>query len=228
MDLSFCITCKGRLHHLKKTLPVNLWICEAYASRVEIVLLDYNSSDGLCEWIPRNLVLKVYRTSRPQKFHISHAKNVVHRLASGKFLCNLDADNFLTDGFVRKVLSLKENEITYGKGGSWGRICITRDAFFALGGYDEAFQGWGMEDKDLVFRAKEGLGFKCIEITPWAPYIEHGDEERFRYFMDQSPEQLWEQNRTQHLRKMEKGEYIANQNKSWGKEAVKAVVLHNV
>ena len=160
---------------------------------------------------------------------MSHAKNVCHKLARGKFLCNLDADNFLTDGFVRKVLSMKENEITYGAmAGSYGRICITREAFLRLGGYDEEFLGWGVEDTDLVFRAQEGLGFKSIEVTPWAPYIEHSDEERFRYFTDKNLEQFEKKNKVQHLMKMEKGEYIANQNKSWGEGAVEAVVLHNV
>src|SRR5690348_9240554 len=48
--ISLCTTCMGRLHDLKRTLPVNLELNAKY-DWVEFVILDYNSSDGLGDWI---------------------------------------------------------------------------------------------------------------------------------------------------------------------------------
>ena len=46
--VSFCTTCKGRLWQLEQTLPNNLKILDDYS---EIVLLDYQSPDGLKNYI---------------------------------------------------------------------------------------------------------------------------------------------------------------------------------
>jgi hypothetical protein len=37
----------GRRHHLEQTLPANLGEAQRYHGEVEIVVLDYNSDDGL-------------------------------------------------------------------------------------------------------------------------------------------------------------------------------------
>lgn len=109
--LSFCITCKGRLHHLQQTLIPNIELLNSFP-QVEIVLLNYNSPDGLDEWIYENFPkeisqgkLSYYKTERPLMFDMSHAKNVAHRLGRGRVLCNCDADNFLTSKYVGMILS---------------------------------------------------------------------------------------------------------------------------
>src|SRR4051794_24309230 len=106
LKLSFCTTCMNRLGHLRETLPRNL-IAATGRGPVEFVVLDYNSSDGLAEWTADVLgshlasgLVRYYRTPRPARFHMSHAKNVAHQLAVGDVVCNLDADNILGSGFV--------------------------------------------------------------------------------------------------------------------------------
>jgi hypothetical protein len=107
-EISFCTTCMGRLEFLKKTLRYNLNIISQH-NNCELVLLDYNSNDGLGDWVRDNFknelansLLVYYRTSEPRYFHMSHAKNLSHRLGEGKILCNLDADNYL--GGVMKIM----------------------------------------------------------------------------------------------------------------------------
>ena len=51
MDVSFCITCKNRLHQLKETLPRNLRDCQGSAGSVEFVLVDFGSTDGVLDWV---------------------------------------------------------------------------------------------------------------------------------------------------------------------------------
>ena len=87
----------NRLHHLKETLLKNIEDNISYG-KLEFILLDYNSSDGLEEWVKSKLakyidngILKYHRTSEPKSFHRSHSRNVALKLGSGDILCNLDA-----------------------------------------------------------------------------------------------------------------------------------------
>jgi glycosyltransferase involved in cell wall biosynthesis len=52
--LSFCITCKNRLHQIKQTLPQNLTDNREMKGKVDFVLVDFGSTDGLQEWIIGN------------------------------------------------------------------------------------------------------------------------------------------------------------------------------
>jgi len=105
--ISYCTTCKGRLSHLKQTLPANL-AAERDNPNVEFVLLDYDSRDGLADWIKANFSeeiasgrLRYARYAPAEHFKMAHAKNMAHRLAMGDILCNLDADNFIAPNFSR-------------------------------------------------------------------------------------------------------------------------------
>ena len=53
--ISFIIACMGRLHHLAQTLPKNINWNVDYPN-LEFILLDYNSSDGLAEWINKYMI----------------------------------------------------------------------------------------------------------------------------------------------------------------------------
>ena len=49
MLLSFCITCKNRLHQISKTLPQNLK--DNKNKDIEFILVDFSSKDGLKEYV---------------------------------------------------------------------------------------------------------------------------------------------------------------------------------
>ena len=104
LKISFCTTCKGRLEHLKQTLPANIEACKGYPN-TEFVILDYDSRDGLEQWIKDNFqeeiksgLVRYAKLDGATDFKMAHAKNMVHRLATGDVLCNVDADNFLASG----------------------------------------------------------------------------------------------------------------------------------
>lgn len=107
LKISYCTTCKGRLHHLRETLPANLKAEEGNPN-VEFVVLDYSSDDGLADWIKENFSeamqsgrLRYARLDNAPHFKMAHAKNMAHRLATGDVLCNVDADNFIVPDFSR-------------------------------------------------------------------------------------------------------------------------------
>lgn len=153
----------NRLYHLKETLLKNIEDNISY-EKLEFILLDYNSSDGLEEWVKSKLakyidngILRYHRTSEPKSFHRSHSRNVALKLGSGDILCNLDADNFLGNDFASYVnynFSFnKDVFLTSGfKNGSYGKICVKKEHFLKIKGYDERMSGWGYEDDDLYFR----------------------------------------------------------------------------
>lgn len=176
--ISFCITCMGRLQHLKKTLKKSIRHNLDYP-KLEFVLLDYNSNDGLQEWVFKNFkeelvsgTLVYYRTTEPQRFHMANAKNIAHQLASGDIVCNLDADNYTGRDFAFFINSTMQSSTdiigAYQKSKSTdpdyikscgGRIFLTKNNFIKLGGYDENFIGWGHEDDEFKIRAC-ALGLK--------------------------------------------------------------------
>lgn len=182
----------NRLSHLKKTLEKN--ICDNLVyENLEFILLDYNSTDGLENWAKNDLknyiekgILKYYRTSEPNSFHRSHSRNVAMKLASGDIVCNLDADNFLGEDFAFYVnFSFSFNKevfMTSGfKNGSYGKVCVRKEHFLKIRGYDERMSGWGYEDDDLYFRLNL-LGLNQINFLEkeFTEFIGHPLEDSFK------------------------------------------------
>jgi hypothetical protein len=111
----YATTCKGRSEHVKQTLPQNL--ADNPGPDSKFVLLDYNSQDGLDEWLKatqmdaiRSGKLVTYFFPAPGAFKIAHAKNMAARcglLEGADILVTLDADNFTGpnfDQFITKNL----------------------------------------------------------------------------------------------------------------------------
>ena len=199
----------GRRHHLEQTLLKNIednLPTKAGDPSVEFVLVDYNSKDGLREWVENNAALKPYlengtlvyaRYPDAPYFHHAHAKNIAHRLATGDVVCNVDADNFTGKGFARYLakefaggkhafvhpsFSLLKG-LPIERSGISGRIALLRKDFIALGGYSETRfkKGWGGEDADFLMRA---LAFK-LKPRPmfdldYLNVVSHSNEERIK------------------------------------------------
>jgi Sulfotransferase domain len=195
--VTFCTTCKGRTQHLEETLPANL----RDNARARLVVVNYNSSDHLDEFIRSRHMddvesgrLTLYRFTEPGPFRMAHAKNLAHRLAivdGADALVNLDADNFAGSGFDEYVLDklsgcesflwahMKKGEMRRGIS---GRIATTSHAFLAAGGYDEVFSTWSPDDKDFNARLRR-LGYQAVEIeSRFLNAITHNDKMRFREY----------------------------------------------
>jgi hypothetical protein len=180
----------NRLHHVKATLPFNLDCCKTLPDS-EFVILDYNSTDGLFDWINVNQQhfggkVKYYRTTEPQFYKRSHSRNMAMKLASGDIVCNLDADNFVGIGFAtyiqeqfltKKNIYLSPSEELQSD--IFGKLCFTKSDFLAIGGYDEKIELYGFEDFDLKNRL-ELLGLEKVTFNnpDFAQAIVHSELER--------------------------------------------------
>ncbi|MCU0731253.1 MAG: glycosyltransferase family 2 protein [Hyphomonas sp.] len=120
LKISYCTTCKGRLHHLRQTLPANM-AAEAGNDDIEFVLLDYDSNDGLGDWVRDTFRgelasgrLVYVRHAPAPHFRMAHAKNMSHRAASGDVLVNVDGDNFIapnTSAWLRALFVEHPNSL---------------------------------------------------------------------------------------------------------------------
>ncbi|MFI9240339.1 glycosyltransferase [Streptomyces sp. NPDC053079] len=180
--ISYCTTCKNRLWQLAETFPGNLQRV-AEAGNSEIVLVNYHSDDELDSWIRQfqpsidSGILRYLHQRTEPHFHASKAKNLAHLAATGRYLVNLDADNYLGDtiptwrtlwreqpdllihGFSPDKNRPQRTEEEASRirpdsgNGTYGRIGLPRTRFLALGGYDERLLPSAHEDQDLMDRA---------------------------------------------------------------------------
>lgn len=178
--ISFCTVCMNRTIHLKETFIRNIQDNMDYGN-IEFILLDYGSRDDMYEWAQTALssyinagLVSYYRTTAPLFFHMSHSKNMAFRLGTGDILCGIDADNYTGSGFAAYVNEQfnREEEIfiappRIATDRKWwdvqGRVCVRKEDFHHLRGYDEKVVEYGFEDQDFKCRL-ESLGRKRTTI----------------------------------------------------------------
>ena len=181
-DLCYITTCKGRLAHLKQTLPRVVG-----QPGLSCVVVDYSCPDGTAGWVASNFPqVRIVRVEGESGFNLSRARNIGARAADATWLGFFDADILLALEFASVVVPqlvpgrfYRSHPVTYQ---TWGSIICHRDDFAAVGGYDEAYVGWGGEDDDLVagliLAGRQAAGFPAALLSE----IPHSDEERTLFY----------------------------------------------
>jgi glycosyltransferase involved in cell wall biosynthesis len=200
LDRTFSIitTCKGRLEHLKRTLP------RMVAQNAEVIVVDYSCPEGTADYVEEHFPsVKVVRVEGETGFSNWRARNRGAEVATSDVLIFCDADTLLADtaldvisatvpprryGFFSRQATLHFNKsrVRIGDNQLRGFHVLPTRAFRALGGYDEVLEGYAaggdsdLEDR-LVLRGIQRfeLGDGIIEDV-----IEHGHETRFTYHND--------------------------------------------
>lgn len=157
MLISFCIPCMNRTYDLKKTMP---YLIKAAKSNppIEVVIVDYNSQDELADYIASvkqaepDFRLTYRKFSGRNTYHMAHARNLSVMEASGEYVVIFSTDLYPHENFIPTVRQMLKST-----GADWlypglvymGVIVLKRSEFIAAGGYDERFELYGPEDKDL-------------------------------------------------------------------------------
>jgi glycosyltransferase involved in cell wall biosynthesis len=179
--LSLVTTCKGRLDHLRQSLPRM-----AGQAGTETVVVDYDCPDGTGDWVAQHYPgVRVVRVRGVEGFNASHARNIGARAATAPWLGFFDADILLADRFSASVLPALRTGNYYRASPvtlqTWGSIICHRDDFFRINGYDEAYSGWGGEDDDLLamlaLHRVAGHGYPAALLDE----VGHGDERRTQF-----------------------------------------------
>lgn len=194
MKISFCTTSMNRLQHIKQTVEKNIKNASSYEN-FEFVLLDYNSKDGLGDWVKENLFkyienekLKFIQTKEPRYWVAAHAKNIAHKMASGDILCNVDADVSIPEGFceyINKIFLKPKTIVAFDSldknknNGCAGIIAIKKEDFYSVNGYDENIcLGWGCDDMNFQFRTRMHNNLELITPPPICSCLNHSNELR--------------------------------------------------
>jgi hypothetical protein len=189
-------TCKGRLEHLKASLPKML---EQGAN--EVIVVDYSCPEGTGEFVASNFP-SVRRVSVPGQDHFSNwkARNAGAAVATSDVLIFIDADTLLANGAIEQLsanLPLRTYGIfdsktsrAFNDGGPRlasnqlkGFHVIPAPAFRRACGYDEVLEGYAAgADTDLEERLQMmGLGRHALEPALIDKVIQHDAPSRTRH-----------------------------------------------
>lgn len=151
------VTCKGRLEHLRQSLPAL-----AAQPGLAVVLVDYGCPQHSGAWAERHHPqAQVVLGPSDGEFSISKARNLGAAQAVTPWLVFMDADVVAGPAFIADLTAhlqdaayLRPDPCPHELS---GLVACRRDDFRRAGGYDEVFRGWGSEDRDLCARL-ERLG----------------------------------------------------------------------
>jgi hypothetical protein len=184
--VSIITTCKGRLHHLRRSLPSFLAQPDS-----EVIVVDYDCPDdtaGVCaREFPSARVVKVENAPR---FNAARARNFGAVEARGEWIAFFDADIVMASDFVQRLGAALDVPGTFHRffpvdvstQPACGSCVVRRADYLAIDRYDEVMQGYGGEDQDLYFRlAFYGAEPLSLEFDMIAEIIQHHDRERVRF-----------------------------------------------
>lgn len=181
VPLSIVTTCKGRLNHLKQTLP---WMAEQ--TDAETIVVDYDCPDGTAAWVSANHpAVRVVKVDGEPFFCHARARNLGAQAAVGDWLAFVDADTRLHADYSRQVIPLLRDGHYFRPApmdlDAWGNVICRKSDFGAIAGYDEVIRGWGCEDDDLYMR----LGLLGRQAASFPGHlveaIGHDSADRVRY-----------------------------------------------
>ena len=180
--ISLITTCRGRLHHLRQTLP--LMVAQGAD---EVIVVDYGCPDGAGDWIEAHFPdVTVMRAGETSGYSGAPARNIGGRAARSDWLVFIDGDVLTAPGWVdwmrASVLPGHFYRAAPIEGRrdpeTWGTVICTRADYEAIGGFDEAFSGWGGEDTDFfMMLAAHGLA-EADYPHRFVHAIPHPDAER--------------------------------------------------
>lgn len=227
MKISLCVPIHNRNYDFKNVLPT--WIKAANASPpVEIVVLNYNSPDDLEEYMDSMKTVQLaegnslqhYKYLYKNYFHMAHSRNLAVLSTTGEFVVMLSADCPMSEDFIIRVREL----IAEFKSNFWitirkneGVIGFYLKDFVNAGGYDERFEFYGPEDKDISARfARRGMTRITLSIN-YVGIIHTPNEIKGRnYRIPLSKREMGKLMSPIYFENNEKGILVANEGKEWG------------
>ena len=181
-NLSCIITCKGRLEHLKESLPK---VCAAGFD--EVIVVDFDCPQSTADWCRANYPkAKAIKVSNQPEFNLAKARNIGARNALSNWLCFLDADvlikNHFTSSFRNKIRNgnfyplshfLRHDSKNFF--GLAGTVVCEYSAFSSVGGYDEVMTDYSWEDTDFYQRlVRSGHRARLAPAGTIERVIQHG------------------------------------------------------
>lgn len=224
ITISYCLPCHKRTEDLLAAWPSVVAAANA-SPPVEIVLVDYANDQPLPDqWsdvctAENRLRVVVYRGR--EHYHMAHARNLSIRAATGDYILIASADFLPTPELFTDI----RQQIAQS-GAVWlepsserlvGAICVKRDELIAAGGYDERFEFYGPEDKELnarlrrrgLSRAQYSAAFLSLIPTPDAKRVQN-------YRLPLGKRSMHEDGMRAYLDNEARGVLVVNEGIDWG------------
>ena len=183
---SIVTCCKGRLEFLKQSLPTFV-----QQPGTEVIVVDYDCPDGTKDWVAAHFPdVHVAVVTDAPLFNLSRARNIGVGLAQGTWLVLCDADMLLIPSFtleMRKLMASGTYLRPYRDAPGDSRklpfpLLCEATAYQEIGGYDDAFRGWGTEDREFVSRLDRRGLLEVLYPAALVETLKHSNEERSRFY----------------------------------------------
>jgi hypothetical protein len=190
--ISYTVPVHKRTADLERALPRIVAAANA-SPPVQIVIVDYGDQPSLYPCLQpyahqldsnNNISHIIYR-KRPH-YHMAHARNLSLRASIGAYVTIGAADILPRDIFfstIRHRLTETCADVLRSQTtGYIGVITVKRQHIMNAGGFDERFEFYGREDKDLLLRLlRRGLSHDTYDLdammdlirTPWEEKLAH-------------------------------------------------------
>lgn len=185
--ITFIVPCKGRLEHLRASLP--RLVTQPNSS---VIVVDSDCPDGTANWVSVNFpTVKIVCLNDDGIFSLAKSRNKGLEIAVTKWVCFIDVDVVLKEGFVTHVAPLLDENTYYvfehnsEKVGAFGSCIVPRMLLNKIGCYDEVFEGYGGDARDLYYRLEKAgldkyrLSHEFIDFV-----IQHPDILRSKYYKE--------------------------------------------
>jgi glycosyl transferase family 2 len=218
--ISYTLPCHKRDADLVACLP-SVMTAANTAPPVEILVVDYGHPGTLVQAVrpflrqcEAGVTLRIVRVEA-EYFHMAHARNVGIRQAAGDIIVAFLADQIVGVTFFAEV----RTALFPGSFLKWEETYICRrEDILAAGGFDERFEFYGPEGKELADRLmRRGLTQVDIMRRDLVTQIRTSNTEKLRNYreslsklqMHQRGMDVWRDN-------MARNVLVANEGKAWG------------
>lgn len=164
----------------------------------EVIVVDYDCPDKTAAWVREFFPsVQIVQVADEPVFNVSRARNLGAKASRCSWLCFIDADVEISptylqwlrrkatpDYFYRIEKTLNKDDAARYKG-VYGTVACQRALFQKIGGFDEVFQGWGMEDDEFFVRlVLSGCNVAPVPSKHFIGAIRHDDDLRVAHYSE--------------------------------------------
>ena len=222
MLISWALPCHRRVDDLRRVFPDVIAAAEA-SPPVEVVIVDYANADGdLDEFdVPG---VRIVRYRGRDHYHMAHARNLSIRASGGDYVVITSTDIAPRPAFFPAVRGIiAETGATWLRPSTFqyvGVVVVARAELLAAGGYDERFEFYGGEDRDLTYRLCRRNPPEAMATYPAADLLTMiptpNDQRLLHYRTDMTKHEMMERAAVIRSENMAAGVLVANEGQEWG------------
>lgn len=184
----------GEVLAFPQVLVNNIKDIEPYDG-VQFIIADCSVDDYLETWIKQNVnrfiekgILVYYRICSPESYSHAQVTNLAMGLAMGDIVCYLRTSEringamteLINEAFLDEAgifmastpFRFHENNEEHPSGCLVGKLCLKKEHFIQVGGFDELMIKFGNEDIDLIKRLEHfGLSIRNIPVGSFSDTV---------------------------------------------------------